>query len=469
MNEHPAIPSLVLIPGKSDFDYSALYAIAIAYAHSGLLISEQGKAIDRPEFSFPAIVCSSFAIELFLKFFVAFERAERGDVSAIGKTHGLPDLWKKISPKNQEIIAGMYRNSSREPSFSAPELRIEIFLAALNGIGAAPFVKWRYAHELEDVTFMSHASISEVVDALGKAAEYRMKQRFAEGGAEKAATQVSSIADQDVERAEHPATHAEHDELAHRVAGNIVLIEGEESILLGRESPLRRIPANLEPKQALFLDGIRHTVEFLDITYGRLREVLTRLANNPPASCEIPDRFAHILLDAWTFVYAVSRFRTLYLQLPGIKFGEKKEGVPTLTELTQPFQNLRRFSDQLAQRSDKVASQSGGASGELSWLTGVQLQPEILAWHCTLRPGSLQLVPSAGNEPITSTLAWPTDGIRLSAGGYSGDLSNIRKHISVRVRSLEAELEQAFQQPDQAQVPVINDMFLRRPVKVLKD
>ena len=75
MTSHPAIPELVLIADESK-DYKALYVIATAYAHSGLLISSQGKETVRPEFSFPAIVCSSFAIELFLKFFLMLESTE---------------------------------------------------------------------------------------------------------------------------------------------------------------------------------------------------------------------------------------------------------------------------------------------------------------------------------------------------------------------------------------------------------
>jgi len=40
-----------------------------------------------------------------------------------------------------------------------------------------PFVKWRYVYELPEITLMSHGAIAEVLDALGHAAEYIMKQR----------------------------------------------------------------------------------------------------------------------------------------------------------------------------------------------------------------------------------------------------------------------------------------------------
>lgn len=179
MASYPAIPSLVLIPGESHADYAALYAIATAYAHSGLLISNHGNETDRPEFSFPAIVCSSFAIELFLKFFLMLERAESEEPSSKRVPgHYLRQLWKKISQEHQALIAGMFRNKTGVPMLNASGRRIELFEEALTHVGDAPFIKWRYAHELVvGPTLMSHAALAEVLDAFGYAANYVMKKK----------------------------------------------------------------------------------------------------------------------------------------------------------------------------------------------------------------------------------------------------------------------------------------------------
>lgn len=242
-------------------------------------------------------------------------------------------------------------------------------------------------------------------------------------------------------------------------------VRGSASLLLGRDSVLRRIPVNIVPKQALFLDGIRHAVEIMDVAYVRLRDALTQLALHPPDPQEIPELSAHVFLDAWSFVDAVDRFRMLYTQMPGIKLGAAKVAIPPLLKVTKEFRDLRNVADHLAQRADLVVSRNGAALGELTWLTGFQLQPEVIAWHCTLRPGTLRSVPPMQTDPIVSTLDWPTGPIQLSAGGYKGNLSEVRTHISVRIKHLEAQLEPVFQRPTQAQVPVINDMFTRRPVK----
>lgn len=178
MTSYPAVPSLVLIPGESQADYAALYSIATAYAHSGLLLSKHGDETDRPEFSFPAIVCSSFAIELFLKFFLMLERAENDDLSSKREYgHPLLPLWNKICPAHQALIAGMFRNKTGEPLLNASDRRIELFVEALTHLGEKPFVEWRYVHELVEPSFMSHAAIAEVLDALGHAANYVMKKK----------------------------------------------------------------------------------------------------------------------------------------------------------------------------------------------------------------------------------------------------------------------------------------------------
>ena len=155
-------------------------------------------------------------------------------------------------------------------------------------MGEAPFVKWRYAHEMVDPAFMSHAAINEVLDALGHAANYVMQQ--GSGGSRPYIDARGSY--------DRTPDQPDPDLLDQPVDEGLLPGCGYERLLLGRDSMLRQIPVNVVPKQALFLDGIRHTVEIMDVAYGRLREALTHLALHPPASNELPDLFAHVFLDA---------------------------------------------------------------------------------------------------------------------------------------------------------------------------
>jgi len=468
MNEKPAIPSLVLIPGKSPDDYATIFSIASAYAYSGLLISEEGKQINHPELSFPAVVCSSFAIELFLKFFITLEISEGSKVSK-KRVHLLEDLWNQITDRRKAIIAGMFRNNSINPAEDATDRRIEIFLTALNSIGSesAPFVKWRYIHELKDMTIMSHAAIDEISSALNRAASYCLsenslsKNRKSIENKDSAKENLTGEPDPSISKWDDPKR------LIRRTAGNFTLVQGHEPILLNRDSPLRRIPANLEPKLTIFLDGLRYTVEFLDIAYGRIYETLTQMALHT-SSVEIPSHFANVFMDAWAFVYSVNRFRTMYMQMPGIKFDDPKPGIPTFNEITQDFRKLRRTADNLVSASDSIVETEGSALGELNWLTGVELEPELAAWHCTMRPGTLHKEPSQSHAPFSSTMGWPTDGIRLALGENEANLSAVRHHIALRIRNLELQLDNAFTKQEQFGVPVFNDFFAKRSVTTMK-
>lgn len=173
----PAIPTVFLLPTDDPHDPEALYAIATAYAHAGLIVSAHGKESDQIAFTFPAIVCSSFALELFLKFFQMVDLIERGEITQkIKFDHTIPGLWGKITPSHKAIIAGMFQNNTGKPYTTGHEIRLRLFEEALGQLGTQPFVQWRYAHELKGPRLMSHGAISIVVDALGHAAAFVFNQ-----------------------------------------------------------------------------------------------------------------------------------------------------------------------------------------------------------------------------------------------------------------------------------------------------
>lgn len=141
-----------------------------------MLLSSHGNKTDRVEFSFPAIVCSSFALELFLKFFLGLGNSRTAKTNKRGKAgHEITGLWDMISPDHQHVIAGMFHNSSGIPATDNLARRKELFEDALKQLDEKPFVHWRYIHELKDISLMSHSQITEVVDALGYAAQYLVK------------------------------------------------------------------------------------------------------------------------------------------------------------------------------------------------------------------------------------------------------------------------------------------------------
>ena len=159
--------------------------------------------------------------------------------------------------------------------------------------------------------------------------------------------------------------------------------------MLARDSILRRLPAELNPKQALFLDGIRHAVEIADLAHKRLRETLTHIATVDPNDLDLQTCTTHAFLDAWAMVDAIDRFRMLWQQLPNATPAELPPGAEPFKEVSQPFRHLRNVADHLSQRADFVVSKGGAALGTLTWFTGIDLTPPR-GWMCTLRPGTIR-------------------------------------------------------------------------------
>lgn len=180
----PTIPALVVVPGDAH-DFHALYAIATAYAHSGTLLNNHAAKTKHFEFAFPAMVCSSFAIELFLKFFLTLGNVDNPTLPQDARRgHLLQKLWERIKPDSQDLIASMFRNPLHTPVTEGLATRKELFHEALTNIGDAPFVEWRYAYEMERPILMSQGAVADILDAVGYAAEYAMKERRATAAAQ---------------------------------------------------------------------------------------------------------------------------------------------------------------------------------------------------------------------------------------------------------------------------------------------
>src|SRR5262245_48420210 len=98
-------------------------------------------------------------------------------------------------------------------------------------------------------------------------------------------------------------------------------------MMLADDSPLRRLPPDTEPRLVSLLDGIRYSIDMVDLSYGRLRQGLAEThkrfeaglpAPAPPgAQHPIPTLlYAAAFSDAWTIIDAADRLRRLIPHLP---------------------------------------------------------------------------------------------------------------------------------------------------------
>lgn len=61
-------------------------------------------------------------------------------------------------------------------------------------------------------------------------------------------------------------------------------------MIVSEESRFRRLPPELKPKQRLFFDGIRYSIETADLAYSRLRETLLQIVAVEDVSPEASDQ-----------------------------------------------------------------------------------------------------------------------------------------------------------------------------------
>lgn len=224
--------------------------------------------------------------------------------------------------------------------------------------------------------------------------------------------------------------------------------------IITRDSILRRLPGNLNRKQALYLDGIRHAVEIASLAYNRLQQTLTQIALADLSEDYIVSRYTAAFLDAWCLVDAIDRFRSLWSSLPNSNYRAPEPGAKSFSELAQPIRNVRNVADHLAQRADYVVAQNGSALGVLSWFTATR-QDGLEGVICTIVPGTLLTgMKTTIVNPVGHQIELPTGLIHLSAGEYRACLSDVIPEIATRIRQLESGFEQALRdlatEPSQA-------------------
>ncbi|WP_062063829.1 hypothetical protein [Cellvibrio sp. OA-2007] len=235
--------------------------------------------------------------------------------------------------------------------------------------------------------------------------------------------------------------------------------------MLSTNSSFRRVPNTLNPKQTVFIDGIRHAADIIEISYSRMRELLTEIALSPPQSDKLQTVIPYVFLDAWAMVDAIHKLRNLYIKFPHAIKEPLTEGVRSFSDSLEQVIDIRNIADHPHQRFDSVISKGGAAFGVMTWMTVFNSTP-LEAYFCTLQPGTLKSEPKFKRPEILAELELPTDRICLSLGGKTANLSESYTYIESIVRDMEIQLEYEFQT-----LPknfILNDVLLRqvyRPIE----
>lgn len=238
--------------------------------------------------------------------------------------------------------------------------------------------------------------------------------------------------------------------------------------ILTPDAPLSRLPRGLDAAQRNWLEGIRYSVEIVDLAYHRLAAVLGELSDRISGPGEVPVEsyiYASVLLDAWTVVDASWRLKRFILDSrmprppgpPAAKEGAQPKAIRArmFAEAVKPMKQLR---DGFQHLDNKVLEAAGVRQPVWGYVNWVKIYPLDHRMHsCSLVPS----VPGIGTSrfdlinPVGRRFHSEVDHVTLSAFQTSADLSALHRII----RDLAGQLNEMLR-PYVQGLPAGGDSFI---------
>jgi len=217
--------------------------------------------------------------------------------------------------------------------------------------------------------------------------------------------------------------------------------------MLGSESALRRLPPQLERRQMLLFDALRHAAEIVDLGYRRLQHTLTAIAEAQLAGNETKGMYTPAFLDAWAMVDAIYKIRGILISLDAAGFSEREpaDGSPKATAFTEGIAKVRNIGDHIVGTADQIIAASSTALGILSWFTPLDAKP-ARGVSCVLAPGTIADLKARLVNPLGQDCDLPSGLVTLQAGKYRVSLSDAFRSTVAVVDRIEAGLDHVFKE-----------------------
>lgn len=136
--------------------------------------------------------------------------------------------------------------------------------------------------------------------------------------------------------------------------------------MFSNESILFSIPDSLDKKLIFCLDGIRVSLQNIDLSFFRVLNSLNNISNN-----DLNDKrndFSYAKLDAWACVDNIYRFIGLWKILMTLIELNQLHCEKDFEKYFDEIIKIRNVQSHLAQRIDFIVSNNASVNGELSWV-----------------------------------------------------------------------------------------------------
>jgi hypothetical protein len=220
------------------------------------------------------------------------------------------------------------------------------------------------------------------------------------------------------------------------------------------ESPLYKLPENLNREQGMFLDGIRYASGIADLAYRRLCNTLNELTQ----SIEQGDGqrlMVSAISDAWSIIDTVDRLRGLIMK--ATFFNEGSRGRQEFLVATGPIRKLRNTVQHLDSLIPRLAGEGWPAWGVLSWV--LWRGPTTPVCCCLLPGGYMKERPFRMHVPSMGDDLGPISHVSLGSRGVEVSLTDAHRIVASALHQLESGLKQYLKR-DQSNLPRRNNDFL---------
>lgn len=214
--------------------------------------------------------------------------------------------------------------------------------------------------------------------------------------------------------------------------------------LLAKDSPFRRLPNALKPDQTLFLEGIRYSIDMLDLAYQRLCQSLKIMSLRKDTEQENDSWnliWASMFMDAWSIIDLTHRLRILLQQMPGAK----QKG-PTLQVFYRATENVEIFRNRIQHINHNIiqlGAQNKTVWGALSWIHFSENLSQPL-FSCIAIAGTIGLQSHPIINPAGLQLRPGINQITLQSGEDSISISYILERIYKLIKDFEIQLKEQF-------------------------
>ena len=141
--------------------------------------------------------------------------------------------------------------------------------------------------------------------------------------------------------------------------------------IISKESPLRRLPEAIEPRQRVIFDGVRYAAQTIGRSYSRLVAALSDFSVKRGDS-ETPMPFTEAFTDAWSLIDATHRLRPLILKI------SNAEAIPEVSAFKHATKNVYALRNKIQHFDgafEWLVSRKEDVWGTITWVTVVP--PEL--------------------------------------------------------------------------------------------